>query len=106
MVPGSDAGGTWPRDGHAEREESTVDPDANLTEQLARAAEILTIDDEATGQDEYTREQLDEIAGAAVRLAELVEALDQWIRRSSNPPHAWTRDHAGWHQDGYVPTVS
>jgi hypothetical protein len=52
-------------------------------------AEINAIDDGATGQDEYTREQLDDIANAALRLAELVTSLDGWIRKGGALPRKW-----------------
>lgn len=84
-----------------------MDPDANLAEQLDIAREIMAVVDGVDEEEgKLTREEAEDLAGHAVRLAELVQALNTWIHRSGNPPHAWTRDHAGWHQDGFVPTVS
>lgn len=84
-----------------------MDPDTNLTQQLDRVRAINAINDGTAGSEngEWTPEETMRLAYLAGELAELVESLDQWIRRSGNPPHAWTRDHAGWHQDGFVPTV-
>jgi hypothetical protein len=58
-----------------------MDPDANLKEQLRQAASILAhIDDMG---DEA------ELAQSAGRLAELVEALDMWIKGGGFLPKAW-----------------
>lgn len=56
-----------------------MDPNANLAEQLRLANRVLTDD----MPDERRRE-------AAHRLAELVEALDEWVRRGGALPTAWT----------------
>lgn len=54
-----------------------MDPDVNLAEQLKIAHRILN------------REPWSQMDGE--RLAELVEALDGWIRRGGFPPKAWAR---------------
>jgi len=54
-----------------------VDPQANLLEQRRLVRRILDTDD------------LSSKAGLAVRLAELVEALDEWISRGGFLPEAW-----------------
>jgi hypothetical protein len=56
---------------------SDMDPDANLKEQRELAKCILArFGDSADAE----------------RLAELVEALDGWIRLGGGVPHAWKRD--------------
>lgn len=57
-----------------------MDPDANLKEQLDIARQLLA---GATSDDAIERD--------AERLAELVIALDEWIRRAGFLPAAWTR---------------
>lgn len=56
-----------------------MDPDANLREQLEIATEIIAASDEDEGISEVE----------AVRLAELMIALDEWIRRGGFLPDAW-----------------
>jgi hypothetical protein len=56
-----------------------MDPDANLAEQL-RWAERLT-------EDRFSNDR--ERCAAGVRLAELVQALDEWIRRGGFVPDRW-----------------
>ena len=57
-----------------------MDPDANLAEQAKLARRILAADDAGDYADHD-----------ASRLAELVEALDEWIRRGGFLPQAWKR---------------
>lgn len=59
-----------------------MDPSANLAEQL-RLAERL----EDPNKDPWYREH--GMPGDAARLAELVLALDQWIRRGGGVPDRW-----------------
>ena len=54
-----------------------MDPDANLAEQLELANRIL-----ACGAGEMEDGELE-------RLAELVEALDEWIKSGGFLPEAW-----------------
>lgn len=59
-----------------------MDPDANMGEQLALALGILR-DEETEGQD-------------VMRLAELVLALDDWLKKGGAFPVRWThnrKDH-------------
>jgi len=60
-----------------------MDPDANLKEQREISERILDGTKHDTGYD-------------AVRLAELVQALDEWLSKGGFPPHAW---HAPHHKD-------
>jgi len=64
-----------------------MDPNANLSEQRRLAAQFLAIMDD---YDEATGEPTRAIREADVfRLAELVEALDEWIARGGFLPTAW-----------------
>ena len=56
-----------------------MDPNANLQEQLKLAEAIQS---SAHRSDEY-------ILSDALRLAELVEALDGWITKKGFPPDRW-----------------
>lgn len=58
-----------------------MDPDSNLTEQLEIAKDILGAVDHGGDIDE------DDVA----RLAELIESLDEWIRRGGFLPKRWAR---------------
>lgn len=57
-----------------------MDPDANLREMRTLAAKILAATD---------AEGVELLEVDAPRLAELVEALDGWIRRGGFLPAAW-----------------
>lgn len=59
-----------------------MDPNANLEEQLKLALQILGIDD---GTDPH------DVAEAVMRLAELVIALDEWLRRGGFLPDVWSK---------------
>ena len=56
-----------------------MDPDANLNEQLVIAMTML----------DKESEHID--TGDAVRLAELVLALDEWLRRGGFLPKQWRK---------------
>ena len=56
-----------------------MDPNANLQQQLCLASLILKADDENKTVD----------SPEAVLLAELVVALDEWLRKGGFLPHAW-----------------
>jgi hypothetical protein len=58
-----------------------MDPDANLVEQRLLAARIITAIDKGRTID----------SDDAYRLAELVQALDDWCCRDGFVPHAWRR---------------
>jgi hypothetical protein len=60
-----------------------MDPNANLREQLAIAKRIL----ESPGYSEVHEYVVD-----AERLAELVVALDEWIRKGGFLPDSWRKD--------------
>jgi hypothetical protein len=69
-----------------------MDPDSNIREQLAIAEEINNIRDgvdELTGR--FTVAELDDLADKALRLAELVEALNTWICRGGPLPLGWVK---------------
>lgn len=59
-----------------------MDPDACLAE-IREIADRFTTGDPSKAPEEA----LDH----AVRLAELVQALDEWITRGGFPPSSWTR---------------
>lgn len=63
-----------------------MDPDSNLAEQLRIVGMVNTIHD---AEDDLTPAQLKLLAAHAFRLAELVEALDQWISRHGFLPWPW-----------------
>lgn len=66
-----------------------MDPDANLEEQRSLAESIL----EALDVDEDAGDEVDieSVRHDAERLAELVQALDQWISRGGFLPKDWRR---------------
>lgn len=57
-----------------------MDPDENLAAQLSIAKEIMRVEDIYGTQD-----------SEAVRLAELVLALDTWIDKGGFLPNRWTK---------------
>ena len=61
-----------------------MDPDANLEEQLRLTRKLLKC---ADGAEDGATLRLD--SNDAMRLCELVEALDTWIRKGGHPPQAW-----------------
>lgn len=61
-----------------------MDPNENLTEQLSLAQGLVDIDPDNMD----TRVGFDLLSDAA-RLAELVIALDRWIRQGGFRPTAW-----------------
>lgn len=64
-----------------------MDPDANLEEQRSLSESIL----EALDVDEDEEVDMDAVRDDANRLAELVQALDQWISRGGFLPKDWRR---------------
>jgi hypothetical protein len=60
-----------------------VDPNANLEEQRRLVAEIFELE----GSDEWMAET--KIRHKAIRLIELVQALDEWIQKGGFLPQAW-----------------
>jgi len=63
-----------------------MDPNENLREQRRIVTEINRLADGDEGC--FT---IDEMAEKAQRLAELVEAMDQWISRGGFLPREWSR---------------
>ena len=71
-----------------------MDPEANLAEQLSLAAEIIEIIDggvDEGGNLSLSEDEMDEVVDNANRLAELVQALDGWLRSSGFLPSSWER---------------
>lgn len=72
-----------------------MDPKANLSEQLALAAEIIEIIYGRSSYGVLSDEDRDEVVENAARLAELVQALDGWLRRGGFLPKRWAADRRG-----------
>lgn len=70
-----------------------MDPDENLRAQLDRVMRINAIDDAACGTEngEWTPTEERRLAYLAGELAELVEALDEWIRNGGALPREWVK---------------
>jgi hypothetical protein len=69
-----------------------MDPNANLAEQRTLAARLLELPADNLGN--YTQAEQSEAYFASLRLAELVEALDGWIKAGGFLPSAWKgHDH-------------
>ena len=80
-------------DGLLWRKGPVMDPDANLREQLEISADILAVMDAADEDGSLTPVQLENLAGYAARLAELVQALNTWICRGGALPLGWVRKY-------------
>jgi hypothetical protein len=65
-----------------------MDPNANLEEQLALAASIIAAFDDPDGNIDIPDEDVE-------RLAELVQALDGWIRKGGFLPRDWHESREG-----------
>lgn len=74
-----------------------MDPNANLEELLRLVAIFQEAQDDAMDEDEDAMVLSDNHpvidAADVYRMAELVEALDNWIRRGGFLPTAWRRDN-------------
>jgi hypothetical protein len=68
-----------------------VDPNANLREQRECAKGLNSLRDGVADDGRYTVAELAAIGGYAMRLAELVEALDEWIKSGGFLPEDWQR---------------
>lgn len=66
-----------------------MDPEANLEEQRSLSESILEALD--VDEDEGEEVDMDAVRDDANRLAELVQALDQWISRGGFLPKDWRR---------------
>lgn len=62
-----------------------MDPEANLTEQRTIVRRIQAEADRARYPDQYVPSGRD-----AIRLAELVDAMDRWLCNGGFPPPVWT----------------
>lgn len=63
-----------------------MDPDANLTEQLSLAADVMVIDWPSDLPPEA-----EEMFDKASRLAELVSSLNEWITSGGFLPKQWNK---------------
>jgi hypothetical protein len=74
-----------------------MDPNANLDEQRSAAAELLKIYENPAGLGgAYTLAQDARMVELGERLAELVQALDNWITSGAALPRAWAKwQHPG-----------
>jgi hypothetical protein len=72
-----------------------MDPDANLREQREIVQAIHAIVDAVNDDGSYKPGQADELAEHATRLADLVGALDGWIRRGGCLPALWQAQQTG-----------
>lgn len=61
-----------------------MDPDANLREQLELTTRILSEEEDRT---------IGDLADQAVRLAELVKSLNDWISSGGFLPEPWRGPH-------------
>ncbi len=66
-----------------------MDPDANLQEQLEIARSVVRNIEQREGNAMPDLSEA-EIADAADRLAELILALDEWLRHGGFLPHPWS----------------
>ena len=68
-----------------------MDPNANLKEQLDLVEEINDIRNHCFDDGTYNDAQAEELQQIAVRLAELIEALDAWIKMGGFLPKLWIK---------------
>jgi hypothetical protein len=70
-----------------------MDPTANLARQLAIAAEIIGIRDsgEDDGDVDAEIDRDEQVADLADELADLVQALDEWMKKGGALPDQWNR---------------
>lgn len=66
-----------------------MDPNRNLEEQRELIAEIMALEDSGDTS------KLNEIASAGAKLAELAQALDEWIRNGGFLPKEWQQKSSG-----------
>ncbi len=65
-----------------------MDPIANIKEQREIAKDILKTWDDCNADGSLTETQQSFVAEHALRLAELVEALDEWQKKGGFSPYA------------------
>ena len=67
-----------------------MDPDRNIADQMQLSTEIIEIIDERADDDGVlSDEDKDEVVEKANELAELVQALDAWIKKGGFLPAIW-----------------
>jgi hypothetical protein len=73
-----------------------MDPEANLAEQRILTAEIIALRDKNGLADSMNGSVAEAISDRAGRLAELAQAMDQWLSKGGAFPRAWrdSRPHA------------
>lgn len=68
-----------------------MDPNANLQEQLAIAKHIIHTWDNCNDDGTLSLAQAADVADDANRLADLIVALDEWIRKGGYLPKRWSK---------------
>jgi hypothetical protein len=68
-----------------------MDPEANLRAQRETTRDIMKIWDACGHDGNFTPQQENELVHYAYRLAELVEALDGWIKGGGFLPSSWQK---------------
>lgn len=63
-----------------------MDPEANLKELLELSEEVLNGD-----LDDFDQSEVYAVAEKATRMAELVQALDGWIKKGGFLPKSWSK---------------
>ncbi len=66
-----------------------MDPNANLVELSDLAEHVHAIEDHCNADGTFTLEQQAALIDDAQRMADLIEALDRWIRGGGFLPRAW-----------------
>ena len=70
-----------------------MDPNANLAEQRELVIEALSIKDDCSDDGTYSNDQQQRLAVIATELAELVDALDEWLSSKDGfLPNDWMLD--------------
>ena len=64
-----------------------MDPSANIAEQCEIAAELLAICEQCDDDGRISDRDSGNVAEEAFRLAELVQALDEWRRKGGYDPY-------------------
>ena len=64
-----------------------MDPEANIREQGEIADVVMTIWDACSDDGDFTEEQQQHLIFHAYRLAELIQAMNEWIKRGGFLPN-------------------
>lgn len=76
-----------------------MDPDANLAEQLRLTKEIMKIVDAIAVDGQFTKRQTAQLSRLGHELAELVEALNEWLAHGGFLPKAWGKGRSSLTMD-------